>query len=263
VATNRRPNPRLAKIHRSYSVEEIARLFKIHKNTVRNWFKQGLNAIDGQRPILIRGQDLQRFLTERRSHAKQACGPGRIYCLPCRAPKVPAGNMAECVAVGDTIGTLHGICPDCNRMIYRRVNPQKLNDVRGNLEVTVTLARARIIAARPRNDGLVFAPMTSWSRRKLRLDAAITERLGKPLAPWTLHDLRRSAATGMADIGIQPHIVEAVLNHISGSKRGVAGIYNRSTYAPEKKDALNKWADRVQDIVAGKPSNVTPIRERV
>jgi integrase len=126
-------------------------------------------------------------------------------------------------------------------------------------DIPMSPAVRSIIAARPRNDRLVFAPITSWSRCKLRLDAAITEKLGKPLAPWTLHDLRRSAATGMADIGIQPHIVEAVLNHISGSKRGVAGIYNRSTYAPEKKDALNKWADRVQDIVAGKPSNIRPI----
>ena len=127
-------------------------------------------------------------------------------------------------------------------------------------DLPMSSAVRSIIAARPRNEsGLVFAPMTSWSRRKLRLDAAITERLGKPLAPWTLHDLRRTAATGMADIGIQPHVVEAVLNHISGSKRGVAGVYNRSTYAPEKKSALNKWADRVQDIIAGKPSNVRPI----
>jgi hypothetical protein len=140
----RHPNPRLAKIHRTYSVEDLARLFKVHKNTVRSWFKHGLEPIDDQRPILIRGQDLRQFLTERRSRAKQACGPGRIYCLPCRAPKVPAGNMAECVAVGDTIGALHGICPDCNRMIYRRVNPRKLNDVRGNLEVAVTRAGARI-----------------------------------------------------------------------------------------------------------------------
>jgi len=140
----RHPNPRLPKIHRCYSVEDLARLFKVHKNTVRNWFKHGLKPIDDQRPILIRGEDLRRFLTERRSCAKQACGPGRIYCLPCRAPKVPAGQMAECVTVGDTIGTLHGICPDCNRMIYRRVNPQKLNGVRGNLEITVTRAGARI-----------------------------------------------------------------------------------------------------------------------
>jgi integrase len=126
-------------------------------------------------------------------------------------------------------------------------------------DIPMSPAVRSIIAARPRNDGLVFARTMSWSRRKLRLDAAITERLGKPLPPWTLHDLRRTAATGMADIGIQPHVVEAVLNHISGSKRGVAGVYNRSTYAPEKKRALNKWADRVQDIIAGKPSNVRPI----
>jgi hypothetical protein len=99
---------------------------------------------------------------------------------------------------------------------------------------------------------------SGWGKCKIYLDARIAE-LGKPLPDWVIHDLRRTAATGMADIGIQPHAVEAVLNHISGSKRGVAGVYNRSTYAPEKKRALNKWADRVQDIIAGKPSNVRPI----
>ena len=93
----RHPNPRLAKIHRSYSVEDMSRLFKIHKNTVRNWLRQGLTAIDDQRPTVIRGDELRRFLTDRRARAKQTCGPGRIYCLPCRAPKVPAGKMAECI----------------------------------------------------------------------------------------------------------------------------------------------------------------------
>ena len=92
----RRPNPRLAKIHYSYSVDELARLYGVHKNTVRNWCKVGLKPIDDQRPILIRGQDARRFLTERRARTKQACGPGRIYCLPCRAPKVPAEKMADC-----------------------------------------------------------------------------------------------------------------------------------------------------------------------
>jgi integrase len=130
-------------------------------------------------------------------------------------------------------------------------------------DIPMSPAVRSIIAARPRNDGLVFAPITSWSRRKLRLDAEITEKLGKPLAPWTLHDLRRSCATGMADMGIQPHVVEAVLNHISGSKRGVAGVYNRSTYAPEKKAALNKWAKRVLEIVNDAPSNVTALHGRV
>ena len=123
---SRHPNPRLAKIHRSYSVEEMARLFKVHKNTVRNWFRQGLEA--DRRPAPDRGPWRGNSpLPWRAPGAREAaCGPGRIYCLPCRAPKVPAGKMAECVATGDTTGTLRGICPDCDRMIYRRVNPQKL-----------------------------------------------------------------------------------------------------------------------------------------
>jgi hypothetical protein len=140
----RHPNPRLAKIHRNYSLEDISRLHGVHKNTVRNWLREGLEPIDGQRPILIQGRELRRFLTERRARAKQACGPGRIYCLPCRAPKVPAGKIADCVQTGETTGALQGICPDCNRMIYRRVNPQKLEAVRGGLDVTVTWARTRI-----------------------------------------------------------------------------------------------------------------------
>ena len=140
----RHPNPRLAKIYRSYSVEEVSRLFRVHKNTVRNWLGQGLTAIDEQRPIVIRGVELRRFLTDRRARAKQTCGPGRMYCLPCRAPKVPAGNMAECIQTGESTGTLQGICPDCDRMIYRRVNPLKLGAVCGDLDISVTQARPRL-----------------------------------------------------------------------------------------------------------------------
>jgi Helix-turn-helix domain len=141
---SRHPNPRLAKIHRNYSVEDVSRLFSIHKNTVRNWLREGLKPIDDQRPTLIQGSELRRFLTERRARSKQTSGPGRLYCLPCRAPKVPAGKIADCIQTSDTSGTLQGICPECNRMIYRRVNPQKLNGVRGDLEITVTQARTRI-----------------------------------------------------------------------------------------------------------------------
>jgi hypothetical protein len=140
----RHPNPRLAKIHRNYSVEDISRLYKIHKNTVRNWLRQGLEPIDDQRPTLIHGQELARFLTERRARSKQTCGPGRIYCLPCRAPKVPREKTAECIPIGETSGTLQGFCPDCNRMIYRRVNPKKLDSVRGDLDINVTQPRMRI-----------------------------------------------------------------------------------------------------------------------
>jgi hypothetical protein len=140
----RHPNPRLAKIHRSYSVEEMARLFSVHKNTIRSWFKQGLRAIDGQRPTVARGEEVRRFLTDRRVRRKQACGAGRIFCLPCRAPKAPALKMVECVVTSDGNGTLRGICPDCDRMIYRRINPGKLGAVCGDLDVTITKAGPRI-----------------------------------------------------------------------------------------------------------------------
>jgi hypothetical protein len=140
----RHPNPRLVKVHRNYSVEEIARLFGIHKNTVRSWLNQGLVAIDDRRPILILGRELSRFLRERRKKARQTCGPGRIYCIACRAPKVPAGKMAECTPTGPLAGNLFGICPDCDRFIYRRVNLTKIEAVRGELEITFTQPRARI-----------------------------------------------------------------------------------------------------------------------
>lgn len=140
----RHPNPRLVKGHRNYSVEEIARLFALHKNTVRNWLRQGLAAIDHRRPTLILGRELSRFLQDRRQKTKQVCGPGRIFCIACRAPKMPAGNMAECTPIGARARNLCGICPDCERLIYRRVNLTKIDAIRGELEITFTKPAARI-----------------------------------------------------------------------------------------------------------------------
>ena len=66
---------------------------------------------------------------------------------------------------------------------------------------------------------------------------------------WRLHDLRRTTATTMAErLGVLPHIVEAVLNHVSGHKAGVAGVYNRATYAKEIRTALERWANEVEAI---------------
>jgi hypothetical protein len=93
------------------------------------------------------------------------------------------------------------------------------------------------------------------------LDKRITEaNNGKPLAEWVLHDLRRTVSTGMGDLGIHPHVIEAVLNHVSGHKAGVAGIYNRSTYEREKRVALDLWADHLLAIVEGRASNVVQMR---
>jgi integrase len=100
-------------------------------------------------------------------------------------------------------------------------------------------------------------PLSGWSKTKDRLD----EAMGAP--PWRLHDLRRTAATGMAELGIPPHIVEAALNHISGAKAGVAGTYNRAAYAEEKKAALERWANFVATLVEGKSAaNVIKLGRR-
>jgi hypothetical protein len=77
----RLPNPQLVKIHRSYTVEEVTRLLDVHKNTVRNWIKEGLPVIDDKRPTVILGRDLSPFLQARRIKNKQPCKPGEIYCL--------------------------------------------------------------------------------------------------------------------------------------------------------------------------------------
>jgi integrase len=80
---------------------------------------------------------------------------------------------------------------------------------------------------------------------------------------WTLHDLRRTMATRMADLGVQPHVIEAVLNHVSGHKAGVAGVYNRSTYADEKRAALDLWGSYVATLLArAEGANVTPFKAR-
>jgi integrase len=68
---------------------------------------------------------------------------------------------------------------------------------------------------------------------------------------WRLHDLRRTAASGMARLGQPVHVVEAVLNHKSGTIRGVAAVYNRYSYFAEKREALEKWADLLATMTAG------------
>src|ERR1700730_2097761 len=94
-------------------------------------------------------------------------------------------------------------------------------------------------------------PVSGFSKAKARLDKAIAAELGVTggaMPPWRLHDLRRSAASGMAQLAIAPHIIEKVLNHISGSLAGVAGVYNRFGYGPEKRAALETWARHVERV---------------
>jgi integrase len=134
-------------------------------------------------------------------------------------------------------------------------------------EIPLSDGAIQIVVGLPRigekRDSLIFTTtgttsVSGFSRAKATIDKAIVEALKlratdpaqlRPPAGWVFHDMRRTAASGMAGLGIAPHVVEAVLNHRSGTIKGVAAVYNRYNYAAEKRDALDKWAARVAVIV--------------
>src|SRR5262245_5026458 len=127
----RHPNPHLAKKSRNYTVDEICRLYVIHRNTVREWIRRGLPICDPTRPMLIHGTDLAAFLEARRQKNRVKCPVGHIYCVRCRAAKRPAGRMADYMPRSPLVGNLVGICPDCMTLMFRRVALNKLDSIRG------------------------------------------------------------------------------------------------------------------------------------
>jgi integrase len=93
-------------------------------------------------------------------------------------------------------------------------------------------------------------PFSGWSRCKERLDERIGKANdGRPIAPWVLHDLRRTFVTRLNDLGVEPHVIEALVNHVGGLARaGVAGVYNRSAYSMQKRAALALWCDHIAKL---------------
>jgi hypothetical protein len=141
---NRRPDRRRVKALRTYTIDEAARTLEVHRNTVRHWIKAGLHVIVDKRPILMLGSDLAEYLLRRRDARRQPCRAGQMFCLKCRKPQEPAGQMADFVASSATSGALVGICPSCNRLMYRRVSMARLPEVAGALDVHLTRAQPRI-----------------------------------------------------------------------------------------------------------------------
>ena len=140
----RHPNHRIIKGRRTYTVDEIARLFGLHKNTVHQWIKTGLPVIDDKRPILVLGEELISFLQARRAGKKQPCLPGQMYCVRCRAPRFPAGCMVDCRPLTEKIGNLSAICSACDSIMHRCVSMATLNVVRGEMDISFTQALSHI-----------------------------------------------------------------------------------------------------------------------
>lgn len=131
-------------MHRSYTVEEIAALYGVHRNTVRAWIKRGLPILDRRRPVLVMGSRLGEFLRERRMQNRRTCGAGEIYCVRCREPRAPADKLVRYHPITLTQGNLVGICPTCSAGLYRRVSAKNLDQFRGFLRVTLPQAPEHI-----------------------------------------------------------------------------------------------------------------------
>jgi integrase len=143
---------------------------------------------------------------------------------------------------------------DLNRAMI--VWPQARTKNKRQHELPLSHQALAILERQPKGEEFVFGPFGAWSLGKSRLDVRLS------LKPWRLHDLRRSFATHCVELGILPHVVEAILNHQSGSRRGPAGIYNRSKLLEPMREALQKWADHIEALTVGPHKLPTGLMER-
>jgi integrase len=127
--------------------------------------------------------------------------------------------------------------------------------------IPLSVPALNIIGGIKRIDGSGFVftfngknPIVAWPKAKSRLDQHAR------IAPWRIHDLRRTTATGLQKLGTGLQVTEAVLNHVSGSRGGIVGVYQRHDYADEKRAALEAWGAHVMALVEGrKPGKVLPM----
>ncbi|MCL6741569.1 site-specific integrase [Sphingomonas sp. RB56-2] len=138
---------------------------------------------------------------------------------------------------------------------------QRSKNGKSHLVPLNTLALRELESLCPRTEGLVFTttgktPVSGFSRAKER----IAKRTGQILEtmepgrarvypPWRLHDLRRTLATGLQRLGVRLEVTESVLNHISGSRAGIVGVYQRHDWAEEKTEALDRWNAHLEAVV--------------
>ena len=145
----RRVNPRAVKLHRSYSVPELAACFGVHKNTVRHWQRAGLKPLDGGRPALFQGAIVRAFLSTRNASCKCPCPPGTLYCFRCREPRPPALGMVDFVSINDKSGNIRAICATCETVMHRRASKTALASILPGCDVQFVEAMPRLKGSSP------------------------------------------------------------------------------------------------------------------
>lgn len=132
----RYPNPRLIKLHRSYTPAELARILCKHPNTIRNWVKDGLESFGDGRTVLISAASARAYLEGKRQLGRRRCPAGTLYCFNCKEPRRPAFDEVELHL--DVAGRrkLTGLCSVCSAIMTQAVSAERLSQFRRILTVT-------------------------------------------------------------------------------------------------------------------------------
>lgn len=139
-----RVNPYRVKQHFSYTAKELAACLGVHKNTVREWQRKGLEPIDTARPALFQGGAVREFLAKRIADRKRPCPLGTLYCLRCREPHEPALGMVDYIPLTGTRGNLRALCQHCNGMMNRSARLADLAAIMPGLTVQITDRPSRL-----------------------------------------------------------------------------------------------------------------------
>jgi integrase len=233
-----------------------------------------MHYMDKPAPPLLRGRDWTRkgvgvgcdltLLTNKNAEQprERVLSNGEIRIL---WNALPEGDFADIVRLlvltgqrATEISDLRWDEIDFEKDIIRLPPPRTKNRRSHTIPISSTVRS--ILEARQHNGrdhvfGIGQRGFSGWSKAKGRLDEAIK------IPEWRIHDLRRTAATGLGELGVFPHVIEAILNHVSGTRSGVAGLYNKAAHETEKRTALQRWSEHVAAIVEGHESVVTSLRD--
>lgn len=150
----KKPDPRRIKSHLVYTAAEIAEALGLHRQTVLRWIKSGkLEADCTRKPWLVAGNVLKAHLGERRQAGKCRLALAQLYCLGCRAARIPDGRLADFTLTRHGAGALMGLCPKCGAAMHKAVRRADLETIRAQLDVHIRTAQPRIV-------GSTDAPLT-------------------------------------------------------------------------------------------------------
>jgi len=142
-ARKRTYNPRRARTGLSYTVQDVAEIYGLHKNAVLRWIKDGLPIIDQRKPYLIHGDDLAVYLRKKQSGRKQGCKPNEFFCFKCRAPRQAWENVADIQIRDKKRLSISGLCAICSTSVHRAGSVKKLAEYQKTFSIQ-TIREPRI-----------------------------------------------------------------------------------------------------------------------